>query len=103
MIALNQFHRGGGKIPSAGKYITAGSGNNAFFTGNIPDHQIVNVGRAVLFHAHSRSGIPLGVTVNQKNVLTEQRQSGAEVDTGCCFSNAALLVGESNDFCHGIR
>jgi hypothetical protein len=44
--------------------------------------------------------VALGIDVNQEHALLGYRQRGGEIDGGGCFSNATLLVRDSNDSWH---
>jgi hypothetical protein len=64
------------------------------------DQHVIDVGGTVLPNAHPGAGVALRVTVHEKDPLPALAERGAEIDAAGRFSDSALLVGESDDFCH---
>ena len=64
------------------------------------DEHVIDVGAAAFSDAHAGTGISLRITVDQKNAFSGERQRGTEIDAAGGLPDAALLVGECNDFCH---
>ena len=49
-----------------------------------------------------RCGVALRVQIDDEDLFAECRHTGAQVDGGGGFANAALLVCYCDDFCHAV-
>ena len=50
-----------------------------------------------LFEAETAGGVRLRIEVKEQHRLAEGGQAGGKIDGGGCFSNAAFLIGNSDD------
>src|SRR5215472_1533302 len=66
------------------------------------ENVVHGVAGVVALHPESRSGVGLGIAINQKNLEALERQRGAEVDSGGGFTHTALLIDDPDNFPHGF-
>ena len=87
-LETEQIHRGGYDVE-----IGNGGGNSNFRYPMI-SHQKIIGRKLALLAVDSKPGtrITLRVQIHDQHALANSRQRGSQIDGGCCFANAALLV-----------
>ena len=73
---------------------------DAVFNRRLADQYVINVRGSVFLYAHPGAGVALRVAVHKEDAQTEGTQRRAEVDAAGGFTDAALLIGESDYLCH---
>src|SRR5690242_8059041 len=56
--------------------------------------------QATFIHAASHGGISLGIEIHEQHTLTDRDQTGSQIDTRCCFTDASFLIGDRKNFYH---
>ena len=66
----------------------------------LQQHVIHTQFQRALVHARPHGGIALGVQVHQQDPLTDFGQTCCQIHCCCCFTDAAFLVGNTENFGH---
>ena len=71
-------------------------------TGFLQQHVVHTVGELALVHVRAHRCVALRIHIHQQHALPQGRQSGCQVHAGGGFANAAFLVGNAENFGHGV-
>ena len=108
LIELNQLHLSACQIAIGAQHGIAaarlgqiGRAAHRFGHGDAADEHVIHALRqAVLVHARSHRGIALRVHIHQQHALSYAGQPCGEIDGRGGFTNAAFLVGNTEDAGH---
>ena len=75
--------------------------NQRLFGARFPNEKLIGgFWHASPVDSYSAGGVSLGIDIHQQSFMTPLAHSGGKVDRCCGFSNAALLIGDSDDLPH---
>src|ERR1700737_356571 len=73
-------------------------GQNLFSNGRAAEERVVQIFGFEFLHAERAGGVALRVKIDNQDALTSFGERGAEIDSRGRFADAALLIGDSDDF-----
>ena len=99
-VQANQLHRGPGQGLVGGGHVRPFGGHDGLGQGRVPQNHVIDAGGTGLVQAKAGGGVALGIEITYQHLCPLGGERGGQIDAGCGFTYAPLLVDDGDGLSH---